>query len=105
MLFKFPDPPLSSKEFSAKAFLKNRRPEEFSNSTIVETGALDRVQLEHYLATLNIRSQELEFETFAKKLCEKIICPNLLEQTGPVAGGDGKTDTQTFPVSTHNQLL
>lgn len=95
----------SSKEFSAKAFLKNRRPEEFSNSTIVETGALDRVQLEHYLATLNIRSQELEFETFAKKLCEKIICPNLLEQTGPVAGGDGKTDTQTFPVSTHNQLL
>ncbi|MDM1021043.1 hypothetical protein QSV37_12135 [Acinetobacter sp. VNK23] len=40
-----------------------------------------------------------------KKLCEKIICPNLLEQTGPVAGGDGKTDTQTFPVSSQNQLL
>lgn len=91
--------------FSAKKFLKNRRPEEFSSSIVVETGVLDRVQLEHYLATLNIRSQELEFETFAKKLCEKIICPNLLEQTGPVAGGDGKTDTQTFPVSSQNQLL
>ncbi|KXZ66146.1 hypothetical protein [Acinetobacter venetianus] len=91
--------------FSAKEFLKNRRPEEFSSSIVVETGVLDRVQLEHYLATLNIRSQELEFETFAKKLCEKIICPNLLEQTGPVAGGDGKTDTQTFPVSSQNQLL
>jgi hypothetical protein len=91
--------------FSAKDFLKNRRPEEFSSSTIIETGILDRVQLECYLATLNIRSQELEFEAFAKKLCEKIICPNLLEQTGPVAGGDGKTDTQTFPVSSQNQLL
>lgn len=94
-----------SKEFSAKKFLKDRRPEEFSSSIVVESGTLDRVQLEHYLATLNIRSQELEFETFAKKLCEKIICPNLLEQTGPVAGGDGKTDTQTFPVSSQNQLL
>lgn len=94
-----------SKEFSAKEFLKDRRPEEFSSSIVVEFGTLDRVQLEHYLATLNIRSQELEFETFAKKICEKIICPNLLEQTGPVAGGDGKTDTQTFPVSSQNQLL
>ncbi|HAV6221960.1 TPA: hypothetical protein JI302_13175 [Acinetobacter baumannii] len=63
------------------------------------------MQLEYYLSTLNIRSQELEFETFAKKLCEKVVCPNLLEQTGPVAGGDGKTDTQTFPVSSQNQLL
>ncbi|MFL1612436.1 hypothetical protein [Acinetobacter baumannii] len=90
---------------SAKDFLKNRRPEEFSSSTIVEVGTLDRVQLEYYLSTLNIRSQELEFETFAKKLCEKVVCPNLLEQTGPVAGGDGKTDTQTFPVSSQNQLL
>ncbi|MDQ9038303.1 hypothetical protein RFH07_17175 [Acinetobacter seifertii] len=90
---------------SDKDFLKNRRPEEFSSSTIVEVGTLDRVQLEYYLSTLNIRSQELEFETFAKKLCEKVVCPNLLEQTGPVAGGDGKTDTQTFPVSSQNQLL
>lgn len=94
-----------SKEFSAKEFLKDRRPEEFSSSIVVESGILDRVQLEHYLATLNMRSQELEFETFAKKICEKIVCPNLLEQTGPVAGGDGKTDTQTFPVSSQNQLL
>ncbi|EGR2290122.1 hypothetical protein C4G53_RS03285 [Vibrio parahaemolyticus] len=91
--------------FSPKAFLKERRPERFSDSIVVETGALDRPQLEYYLATLNTRSQELEFETFSKRLCEKIICPNLLEQTGPVAGGDGKTDTQTFPVSEQNQLL
>lgn len=91
--------------FSPKEFLKNRRPERFSDSVEIEQGQLDRPILEHYLATLNIRSQELEFEVFVKKICEKIICPNLLEQTGPVAGGDGKTDTQTFPVSEQNKLL
>ena len=72
---------------SPKDFLKSRRPEQFSSSIEVESGQLDRVQLEYYLSTLNTRSQELEFETFAKQLCEKIICSNLLEQTGPVAGG------------------
>ncbi|WP_265468392.1 hypothetical protein, partial [Aeromonas salmonicida] len=92
-------------KFSSKEFLKRRRPEKFSDSTIRETGSLDRVVLEHFLSTLNTRNQELQFEDFAKKICEKIVCPNLLEQTGPVAGGDGKTDTQTFPVSEQNKLL
>ncbi|CAH9052511.1 hypothetical protein PSECIP111951_00635 [Pseudoalteromonas holothuriae] len=93
------------KSFSPKEFLKSRRPERFSDSIEIEHGALERPLLEYYLATLNTRSQELEFEGFAKKLCEKIVCPNLLEQTGPVAGGDGKTDTQTYPVSEQNKLL
>lgn len=92
-------------KFSPREFLKGRRPEKFSDSIEKELGSLDRPVLEHYLATLNKRSQELVFEDFAKKLCEKIICPNLLEQTGPVAGGDGKTDTQTFPVSEQNKLM
>ncbi|MBQ0266744.1 MULTISPECIES: hypothetical protein [Providencia] len=94
-----------SKCFSPKEFMKDRRPERFSDSVIVESSVLDRPILEHYISSLNARSQELEFEGFAKKLCEKIICPNLLAQTGPVAGGDGKTDTQTFPVSEQNSLL
>ncbi|MFB2732896.1 diguanylate cyclase domain-containing protein [Shewanella mangrovisoli] len=45
---------------------------------------------------------ELAFEDFAKKLCEKVICPNLLEQTGPVAGGDGKVDTQPLQLDGHS---
>ncbi|WP_283132489.1 hypothetical protein [Enterovibrio norvegicus] len=52
-----------------------------------------------------IRNSYLAFEDFAKQLCEKIICPNLLEQTGPVAGGDGKVDTQSFPVSEQCKTL
>ncbi|MCU1788584.1 hypothetical protein CUU54_06885 [Pectobacterium polaris] len=92
-------------DFSPKAFLKKRRPEKFSDSITTERGSLDRPVLEHFLASLNTRSQELQFENFAKRLCEKIVCPNLLAQTGPVAGGDGKTDTQTFPVSEQIQMI
>jgi hypothetical protein len=92
-------------KFSPKEFLQRRRPEKFSDSVVTEIGVLERPVLEHFLAKLNTRNQELQFEDFAKKLCEKLVCPNLLEQTGPVAGGDGKTDTQTFPVSEQNQLL
>ena len=84
---------------SAKEFLKIRHPKLFSTSKEIILNQLDRVHLEYYLNTLNTRSQELTFEKFLKSLCEKVICPNLLEQTGPVAGGDGKTHTQTFPVS------
>ncbi|MEA9392644.1 hypothetical protein SJI19_19230 [Acerihabitans sp. TG2] len=95
----------NAQDFSPKEFMKQRRPERFSDSVVVESGSLDRPILEHYISSLNARSQELEFEGFAKRLCEKIICPNLLAQTGPVAGGDGKTDTQTFPVSEQIALL
>lgn len=92
-------------KYSPKSFLKSRRPERFSDSITKEIGRLDRSVLEYQLATLNKRNMELAFESFAKQLCEKVICPNLLEQTGPVAGGDGKVDTQTFPVSAQTKML
>jgi hypothetical protein len=95
----------SRAKLSPRDFLKARRPERFSDSVRKEIGKLDRSVLEYQLATLNKRNLELAFEDFAKKLCEKVICPNLLEQTGPVAGGDGKVDTQTFPVSEQTKAL
>lgn len=95
----------STSSLSPRAFLKARRPERFSDSITKEVGKLDRSVLEFQLSTLNRRNMELVFEDFAKKLCEKVICPNLLEQTGPVAGGDGKVDTQTFPVSEQSKVL
>jgi len=98
-------PDKSQTKCSPKSFLKSRRPERFSDSVIKEVGRLDRSVLEYQLSILNRRSMELAFEDFAKKLCEKTICPNLLEQTGPVAGGDGKVDTQTFPVSEQTKVL
>lgn len=95
----------TSSSFSPKEFLRKRRPERFSDSIVEEKGNLDRAFLEYFLSSLSSRSQELQFESFAKAICEKVICSNLLEQTGPVAGGDGKTDTQTFPVAEQNRFM
>lgn len=92
-------------KLSPRDFLRKRRPERFSDSIRKEVGRLDRSVLEHQLLVINRKSMELAFESFAKQLCEKTICPNLLEQTGPVAGGDGKVDTQTYPVSKQLKTL
>lgn len=99
------DKPAESTRFSLpnpKDFLRGRRPEEFSDSVKLQESAIDRSMLEYHFASLNNRSQELQFEVFVRKLCEREICPNLIPQTGPTAGGDGKTDTETYPVS--NQI-
>ena len=43
-------------------FLKARRPDEFSDSTIKKQGKLTREFLDYYLNSLTSRSQEKEFE-------------------------------------------
>lgn len=86
-------------QFSPREFLKARRPEQFSDSTVDETPILDRALLEYHLETLTSRSQEKEFEHFARRLAERAICPNLLPQTGPTGGGDSQVDSETFPVA------
>jgi len=55
--------------------------------------------LEYHLETLTNRSQETEFEGFARALIKLEICPNLLPQTGPTGGGDSKVDSETYPVA------
>ncbi len=53
----------------------------------------------YHLETLTSRKEEGLFETFARRLCEKEVCPNLVPQTGPTGGGDSKVDTETHPVA------
>jgi hypothetical protein len=60
--------------------------------------------LEYHLDTLTNRSQEVQFEHFARHLAEREICPNLLPQTGPTGGGDSKVDSETYPVADHISL-
>lgn len=79
--------------------MSTRRPEVFSDSVEKRQPILDRSQLEYYLTTLTSRNQEVEFASFAQKLAEKTICPNLRPQTGPTGGGDSKVDSETYPVS------
>lgn len=90
---------MKSISFSPKSFLKARRPERFSDTVIEEVTDLDRSLLEYHLGSLTSRKQETDFERFARQLCEREICPNLLPQTGPTGGGDSKVDSETYPVA------
>jgi hypothetical protein len=79
--------------------MRARRPERFSDSVGNDIPILDRSQLEYHLSSLTSRSEELAFETFARRLLEHTVCPNLLPHTGPTGGGDSKVDTETYPVA------
>ena len=96
---------MKSETFSPKAFLRSRRPERFSDTAYPEVTELDRSLLEYHLASLTSRSQETDFERFARRLCEYEICPNLLPQTGPTGGGDSKVDSETYPVADSLALI
>ncbi|HEY0256459.1 MAG TPA: hypothetical protein VGC39_03370 [Candidatus Methylacidiphilales bacterium] len=84
---------------SPKEFLRQRRPERFSDSKTAEIRGIDRSTLEQQLDTLTNRNQESDFQNFALKLAEKVVCPNLRPQTGPTGGGDSKADAETYPVA------
>lgn len=80
-------------------FYKKVHPEQFSDSTQVKKGTLDRDFLDFYFETLTSKNLEKTFEEFCRKLAEAEICPNLMPQTGPTGGGDSKVDSETYPVS------
>lgn len=84
---------------SPRLFLKMRHPEQFSDTIIEDRLELDRSHLEYFLSSLTSRSQETDFERFARRICENEICPNLLPHTGPTGGGDSKVDSETYPVA------
>jgi hypothetical protein len=59
---------------------------------------------EYRLEKLTTHKQEQDFEEFARLLAQKEICPNIIPQTGPVGGGDSKTDAATYPVDSELEL-
>lgn len=79
--------------------MKARRAYLFSDSVALPETLLPRDQLDFHLESLGSRKQEYEFEHFARLLAEAELCPNLVPQSGPTAGGDGKVDTDTYPVA------
>lgn len=78
--------------------MRGRRPEQFSDSRVEENIELDAGFLEYKLESITSRSEEKQFEHLARRLAERLICPNLIPQTGPTGGGDSKVDTETYPV-------
>lgn len=96
---------MQPKEISPKNFLKARRPERYSDSFIEEASRLDKGVVDHHLHTLTSRSQEFDFQEFARHLLQREVCPNLLPQSGPTGGGDSKVDSETYPISDDHSLV
>jgi hypothetical protein len=84
---------------SPSAFMRRLRPEYFSDTSDRSAYVLDAPTLGFQLDTITDRNQTQDFELFCRKLCERVICPNLRPQTGPEGGGDSKVDSETYPVS------
>lgn len=90
---------------SPTAFMRQLRPELYSDSKGRSAYDLDAPTFEYYLESITSRNQTHEFEIFCRKLCERTICPNLKPATGPEGGGDSKVDTETIPVSDEVEKL
>tara|TARA_R110000744_G_scaffold227271_3_gene345522 strand:- start:5243 stop:8467 length:3225 start_codon:yes stop_codon:yes gene_type:complete len=86
-------------KLSPSQFYRKLRPENFSDSEIVETSILPKEVLAFELEKITTNQKENQFETLARKMAEKLVAPNLIPQVGPTGGGDGKTDSETYPVS------
>lgn len=80
-------------------FMRKLRPELYSDTVDRPLYVLDRPMLEFQLQTMTSRNEHQRFEIFCRKLCQRVICPNIRPQSGPEGGGDGKTDADTFPVA------
>ena len=90
---------VAPQSLSPSEFMRNFRPEYYSDTKERTSYSLNSSTLEYHLDTITPRNQTHEFEVFCRKLCERTICPNLRPQTGPDGGGDSKADTETFPVA------
>lgn len=80
-------------------YMRQLRPELYSDSVPKTEHRLKPEILSHHLETITERNQTHDFEIFCRKLCERTICPNLRPATGPEGGGDSKADTETIPVA------
>lgn len=95
----------SRKNVMPSAFMRQLRPELYSDTMQRTAYLLDAATLEYHLETITARNQTHSFEIFCRKLCERKICPNLKPATGPEGGGDSKADTETIPVSNEVAIL
>lgn len=73
---------------------------EYSSDTVVKydvdlTRELFMLKLEH----LSSDMLQDAFERFVTRAASRLICPNINPGTGPNGGGDGKTDAESYPVS------
>lgn len=86
-------------DFKPSELMRANRPELYSDSQSAGAYKLSRPVLSHHLSSLTERNEHKLFEEFCRALAQREICRNLRPQTGPEGGGDGKVDTETYPVA------
>lgn len=88
-----------SEKIPQKEYYKKIHPEQFSDTITIDKVDCPKDYLNYQIEHLAEQNGHFDFENFVKKLIERTICPNLIEETGPAPGGDGKVDTENYPVS------
>lgn len=76
---------------------RKMRPEYFSDSYVERPMTRDFFKFN--MDRLSADGKQDLFEEFVRQVACRLIAPNLIPQTGPTGGGDGKTDIETHPVS------
>ena len=80
-------------------YYRKCRPEYFSDTKVVYKATLREEQFKYIMDRLSNDMKHDLFENLTKSLVLRFISPNIIPQTGPTAGGDGKTDLETHPVA------
>jgi len=78
-------------------YYRELRPEKFSDSKV--NYKMPKEVFEFQLDQLSTYMKQDEFEEFTRQIVCRLITPNIIPQTGPTGGGDGKTDLETHTVS------
>ena len=73
-------------------YYRNRRPEYFSDTKVVYKITMTKEVFQYQLDRLSNDMKQDQFEKLTKSLMLRFITPNIIPQTGPTGGGDGKTD-------------
>ena len=86
-------------ELSPYEYYRRLRPEYFSDTRVVYKATLKEEQFQYIMDRLSNDMKQDLFENLTKSLVLRFITPNIIPQTGPTGGGDGKTDLETHPVA------
>ena len=85
--------------FTPYEYYRKCRPEYFSDTKVVYKATLKEEQFQYIMDRLSNDMKQDLFENLTKSLALRFITPNIIPQTGPTGGGDGKTDLETHPVA------
>lgn len=80
-------------------YYRQRRPELFSDTKVINKITLTKEVFQYQLERLSNDMKQDQFEKLTRSLMLRFVTPNILPQTGPTGGGDGKTDLETHPVA------